>query len=167
MSLTIIGGRDFRVRVFIPPEVTMTTDEQFESIKSIDNIVNPEDMRVQARPLSGYKGESRDSANRIRLYLTARLDEYVEVDKDDVIQVIPLGGTDSPAILLFVKADANIQHETVISKRLTAEEFTKGGLGAGHSNYSQCYAAFLKGTFTKSVHTIFFYCPFGVSVYSC
>ena len=59
-------------------------------------------------PFAGYEGTS-DQEGRYRLYLGLDRLEYIEVARDQV-QVVPLGGDDSPHVLVLVPKDEPVDY---------------------------------------------------------
>jgi hypothetical protein len=69
--------------------------------------------------VAGYLGNS-NLGSRKRLYLSEQLNEYIEVETDDVVKTIDLSDSDSPLVLFLIKEEANIHHYALVSEQIEA-----------------------------------------------
>ena len=104
--------------------------------RSLDDLIRealpgfPEGTRqADLRAYVGFEGTS-DDERQYRLYLSPDRREYVEVERDRV-QVIPLGGDESPHVLVLVPKDVQVDYVTTMSQQVAAE-FLSGTIAERH-----------------------------------
>jgi hypothetical protein len=97
----------------------------------VEKLVTDPSQHQPAIQLTGFLGKGAQAGDW-RLYLTPRLNEYVEFSEQEVVHTQPLTQDQSPlgGTAVWLKAGTTLRHTQMVSRQVQAD-FLQGGIASG------------------------------------